>query len=345
MKLPWLAPLLLLAPACLENEEELDIAPDGSVEATLVASGDLADLEDGYPIPLEAPWRASSEDARSWARIAGGTEDRGAKKRLEVRAHFGSVEELPHTYAPAGETYRGAYLARDTSLSIEEGAGGRTYVFERTVHGHERDRLDPLRLVELPEDLEKRLEQHALTPRDRAQVIEILARGHASAAEALVRDALLGFFLSGRGELAAHEVPGVVAEVCKACAQLVDPGRIGRLLALVEAGEDKVAGEELETLEHEWRDTVRATLETALGRRGVPQELRNAAAFALEFNLAAVDHYEDLGDETFRLRVGLPGTIVGGNFARVEDGRAVFEFKGRRLQQGDVVLRAVSVLE
>ena len=40
-----------------------------------------------------------------------------------------------------------------------------------------------------------------------------------------------------------------------------------------------------------------------------------------------------------------PGALVGGNYDRLEDGVAVWEFRGELLQDREIVLRAVSVLE
>jgi hypothetical protein len=41
----------------------------------------------------------------------------------------------------------------------------------------------------------------------------------------------------------------------------------------------------------------------------------------------------------------MPGTLIAGNFHRSEDGVARWDFDGEALHGGDVVMRAVSVIE
>jgi hypothetical protein len=65
----------------------------------------------------------------------------------------------------------------------------------------------------------------------------------------------------------------------------------------------------------------------------------------LEWLFTAHDHTDDLGDDTFHLRVRMPGTIVGGDYDAVEDGVAAWEFEGSTLRDRDRVLRVVSVVE
>jgi hypothetical protein len=73
--------------------------------------------------------------------------------------------------------------------------------------------------------------------------------------------------------------------------------------------------------------------------------VRNAIAAQLESSLTAHDQTEDLNDEVFRLRLRLPGTVVGGNYDKLEKGVAVWEFQGSALQDREIVLRAVSIVE
>lgn len=237
---PLLPPLLLsllslCLPACLENEEVLEIHPDGSVDVTLAARGHVLDLADGYPLPFGAGWRPVGADTERWARDLGprtggpGLRERAKaiawpaeageapRARLEVRGRFASVEDLQRTYATPDEPYASAYLTRDTRLSVARRGRATVYVFERTYRGFERERFHPLGQDSFPETIEQEFDQR---------------------------------------------------------------------MPLLPAERDEVA-----------------------------------------------------------LTVGMPGTIVGGNFDRVEDGRAHWKLQGGRLGGQDLVLRAVSVLE
>jgi hypothetical protein len=368
MKTLLLVPLALLAAACLENEEELEVHADGSVDARLRAKGGLEDLTDGYPLPLGPPWRALGADTQRWiARVGAATGGAGIRERaraagwpvqegeegkepeveLAVAAHFDSVAELPSTYAVEDEPYRAAHLARTNSLAIEVRGHARVYVFERVYRGFQRARFDPFGNGELPEQLRRKLEAgEALTAADETALVDWLRAGLASAGEAFLRASLEGLFTARElpGErLAAAELDALLSEVRAEMDRVLDADLVLRLLAAVRAKAD--GGEAFAELDREWRAALRAGLGGALASRGVAEPARNAALYALEWQLTAFDAAGDLGDESFALELRLPGTIVGGNFTRLEDGAARFEFDGRALQEGDLTLRAVSVLE
>ena len=55
------APLFL---GCLENEETIQIDPDGSVVVRVAAKA--ADMADGYPVPLQGPWRPAGGETGRW---------------------------------------------------------------------------------------------------------------------------------------------------------------------------------------------------------------------------------------------------------------------------------------
>jgi hypothetical protein len=361
MKHVWLAPIFLFVPSCLENEEELEIHPDGSVDVVLSARGDLADLADGYPVPLEPPWRPASDDARRWREAIGGDTGRAATREraaaaawpvanekgqpqaeLSVEGHFASVNDLPRSLVPPGEPYRTAYVERETSLAIERKPEGQVFVFQRTYRGFERARVDPLAKTVLPDEIQRKLDaKEDLTEQERKQVAALILVEHERAAEVLVRDAMLG--LCTEGDLPTSELAGVLEEVRSASRSLVTEARLDHLLELVRT-DGEAAGKELVNMEQEWRALLRGTLAEALAKRGVPETARNAAQYALEWQFTAFDHSSDVGDESFSLKVKMPGTIVSGNFASTADGVAHFRFDGRALQERDVVLRAVSVL-
>jgi hypothetical protein len=351
----WLVPLALCAPACLENEEEIVVHPDGSLTVTLASKGGVSDLAHGDPLPLGPAWRAASADTERWLRVAGRGPDAAAARAawprdsqgeepelaLRVTRDFGSVAELPRTFASESDPYRSAGLARSTALAIEVTPAGRVYAFERTFHGFDRARIDPLGFAELPEELEAKLDEGTLTPVERARIVALVGAAHERAAETLAREALAGLYTHGEVALPTDLVATVVAATRAGSRAAVDAGRLGALLALAER-DGEAAGHALDELQRAWRGALRTALESALA--GVPVEARNAALYALEWQLTAFDRHGDAGDETFTLRLTLPGTLVSGNWTALEGGVAVWELAGEDLDARDVVLRAVSIV-
>ena len=365
MKLLRIAPLLLLVPGCLENEEELEIRPDGSVTVTVSAKGDLRDLADGYPVPLDPGWRMASDDARRWMADVGpdtgsahararvdelrwkGAESKDPPEaRLVVERDFPSVDALPACYARVDEPYRTAYLQRSTSLEVRQLDGRRVYVFQRTVHGFDVERMDPGKRIALSDELRKKLEDdEPLTADERRTVADAAVTAFEDIAATYAGDALLGLYTQGDAALAPGRVAVIEAAVRAAARSTVTPQRVASLLDVLERGEGAAAGQAFEELDADWRAALRSSFAAALSDAGLGAETRNAALFALEWSFTAFDHHLELGDEKFVLKVKLPGVLVGGNYASAENGVARFEFEGGELAGKDVVLRAVSVLE
>lgn len=362
---------LLLVPfllgACLENEEELEIGVDGSVRVALASAGDVDDLCDGYALPLDAAWLATSDDTRRWlvelgpdtgsafvrqraGELAWPAEPgQGPRASLAVERRLASVEELPRWYAPADDPYRTAHLERETSLAIRELGEKRVYVFERVFHGFHEVDLDLGARLRLSEDVEKKLEaREPLTNEEKADVVERVVSAYEGLAVGLARAALLGLYTRGASELPVGAHAAVLEEVRAAARATVTPRRLRALLELLQdegAERDEGAGRALDELESEWRAALRGALAAALERAALPAESQNAVLYALEWQFTAGDQADDLGDESFALSVTLPGTIVGGNFTECDGARARWTFEGKELKEHDVVLRAISVLD
>ncbi len=362
-----LFPLLLgslVSGSCLENEEELEVRPDGSLRVTVTAKGDLSDFTDGYPVPLDPRWKLVSADAERWVRELGADTGSAAVRRrlsevdwspekpgrddeleLSVERAFASVDELPRGFADESDAYRSAYLQRSAALQIRSVGGRRVFVFERTFHGFDYGRFDVGTRMELPDELELKLkDERPLTAEERGLIAEKAVAAYEEVAVEFTRDALLGLYTEGDASLPARAVPAILEEARAATRVAVSSERLARVLDLVEQKGGEV-GPALEALEADWRAGLRAALGTALAREGVAVPSRNAALYALEWEFTAFDHYSDLADEKFVVRVKLPGAIVGGNAEDVEEDTARWEFEGGELQGKDVVLRAVAVTE
>ncbi len=367
LHLPLLSALLVL-PACLENEEEITVRPDGSVEVTVRAKGDPGDLADGYAVPLGVPWKPETPDTARWLSEVGNDTGSAAiqtranevdwpvaegesKPEVELAAtrSFASVEEWPRWFAPESEPYRTAYLERSAKLEIRRLPARRVFVFERTYHGKDFVALDFTHGIdeELPELTGRWDDEQGFTPEEWTRIRDVLARRQVDSAEHFVNDAVLGLYTQGDASLPATRLSPLVHAVRAAVEGYVSVPRLMRLRELtLGAGsadeneeavfEDYIAG---------YRDTIRSTAAETLAEAGLERPTLNAVLFALEWGFTSFDHFTDLGDEEFRVELALPGTIVGGNYDETSEGRAHWKFDGENLQQGDVTLRAVSVLE
>ena len=364
--------LSLILTACLENEETIEVRRDGSVHVKLVAKGDIVDLTDGYALPLDAPW-VPSGDAPTWLEHVG--PDTGSayvqeradeidwvakthhKKddgmALVVEADFASVESWPRFHAPASEPYRGAYLERSASLKVDDKGDRVVYTFERIYHGRVNQGYDVLEGLEFSDDVEARFEENQPLSADELEYVAGALRSGAEAvAERAARDSILMVYTRGDAMLDPKVAERAVADVGAAVAALFTSAYVDRLWtdsiawdAAEQDGEVEAGPHPIERIDEDMRTAFRTTLADSLAAQGAPVETINAALFGVEWNLTAHDHTTDLSDEKFAVRVALPGRIVGGNYAELDDdGRAKWEFEGEDLSDRDRVMRVVSVL-
>jgi len=373
-RLALLVPLAVCA-GCLENTETITVQPDGALRVELRAKGSVEDLADGYPLPLHGPWTTDDETTRAWMQRvgrdtgsaatranaaslpespeSGGLLDREGDEVLCVTAEFARAADLPHFHAPRTDPYQTAYLRRDARLSIEHKGTRTVYVFERTLHGRTFERYDVWAQMKkvLRRELAQRVESgEVLDPGE----IDTLARLGETAlrqvARAQAEDALTSLWTDGRAELAVEGQLRVLAGLDAALERLVTAEELRAILSgLLDRArlerDQSASAERLVVLERELRETLRRTLTSALDAESVPLAARNAVLGQLESSITAVDQTGDLGDESFVTRVRMPGTIVGGNHLRLEEGAAVFEVAGLDLRDRTHVLRVVSVVE
>lgn len=364
MRLATLLFLPFLLASCLENEEEIVVHADGTVEVTLTARGDAADLGAGHAIPMDGPWQPAGGHTAEWlehvgrdtgsadtrARLAGGVagelwgEDDVV---LRVQGAFPALAEVPASLAPDDAPHRDAYLRRRGTLEVRRAGSATVYVLERTYELPSARLFDPLRRLEqmAPAPLRKKWQDGArgLGEAGWSETLSLLRASFVAVGEQLARDALLPTFTEGSAPLRAADLVHVVDRVRRRVAAAISDERLADLRHFVES--DQAGGVHPDELKERAREAVRDALGDGLRELGAAPEVVQAALERLEQRFTAVDHASDLADERFRVAVRLPGTLVGGDHERVEDGRAVWEFDGARLEQGAVVMRAVSVVE
>lgn len=351
-----LSALILCLPACLEVEEEIDVRADGSLEVVVRAHGDAADLSEGHPVPTGSPWVAEDPATAAW--LAGGppppSPGQKDEVRVGVRASFASVDDLPRWFAPADTVYRSAGEERATTLKVLRRGARTVYVFERRFPARARSawNANARILKEVPEDVLEAVDDGApLRPHQWRHLVGTVRESYAEAFDGVLEHALLALYLEGDAELSADGCERARTDVRTAIVARLDEPRIERLFEIWQAYEDG-RGDQDELpfdvdLDKQARAATRDALPPALQAEGLAPEVVNAVLERVEWGFAAIDRAEDRGDETLRLRVRLPGRIVGGDFDELHaDGRVEWELDGKTAwRDGDLVLRAVSVLE
>jgi len=349
---------LLLASACIESEEEIEVRSDGSLAVSVKCTGGASDLATGFALPLGQPWTLAENSpgvalssalgrAPRLVAVEGVTEPEN-KSRATARAHFASAAELPRFYAPADEPYRDAYLARDTRLSISTSGGRTVYVFERTFGARtwgERYALAGLE-KRLPEDIQETLRESADFSDAQWDVLApIVTEEYEKSALSFARDALVSTYTLGDASLPTAVLQSTLDALRRDLRSTLDEARLRRMYAALR--------EEDADFEHDpdvnpdllVRGLLRDGIARELSAAQVPETTRNSILGRLEWSFTAFDATADLQDESFSVHVTLPGTVIDGNFAELEGSRASWEFDGEELADKPVVLRAVSVVE
>ncbi|MFY9341445.1 MAG: hypothetical protein WAT39_03070 [Planctomycetota bacterium] len=353
---------------CLENSEVIEVRADGSVKMTLAAQGDAGDLATGYTIPFGGPWLPQGDDTQRWLATVG--PDTGSARvpqaiaaapwldaagkprnvRLEVAGEFTNAAAIPEWLAPATEPQRAAYSRRTTSLRIDQHAGRTVFTFERVFRARDWRNVSPSEWIDLhlPREIRAQLEhQQPMTEEQWDTVFGLVQAGLQRSARALAERTLLALCLDGGVLLPAAKWRAVSdGTVRAAMAPFTRPrfDAIRRVVEKKQGGDAKDGPEPFAALEQSIRAALRQGFVDQLAGAGIGEEPRQSALARLDFELVALDHTDDLGDETFKVEVRMPGTIVAGNHDAAGNA-ATFTFRGEDLRDRDVVLRVVSVVE
>ena len=119
-----LVAIAALACGCLEREETLVIAADGSVRAQHVVDGDAGDFLSGAArYPQHAPFSTQRRDYVD--------RDGNAKVTVRATAEFARVEDMPTHYGPAGDGLAAEAVQLLSEFTTWERDGRRFYRFER----------------------------------------------------------------------------------------------------------------------------------------------------------------------------------------------------------------------
>ncbi|MFQ5806430.1 MAG: hypothetical protein ACE5I3_08270 [Phycisphaerae bacterium] len=330
------APLLavvLLVSGCLERKETIRVARDGTVRMRVELKGDPGDFSTGDALPDQSTgWQVEEEIE---------TDANGKEKqhRLATR-RIPPGRPLPDSYAdPDGPQY-GIALMFPTMLEIERRRDGTYYHFKRVYEARAQARYNIYnellkgQLDELKELSGKEPEE--LTDEERSKLVNVLrtleALKHseyvAAGIEALADEWPQHYGLLLRRALLDHFEKSDLGEVV---ALLGEPASPERNAAIDEFGSKLITGAR-EVLRRKMRElrVPRGQIELFFAARD-EEEARRAVT-------------EDIGDESWTVRVAMPGEVVAHNGTGIEGEFVVWEFPGKVMFDRDHVLMVSSRL-
>lgn len=323
---------LLATVSCLEREEEIVVAPDGSVRVTHTVSGQGADLDGG-----EASVPSGPEYTIVRTVEKAGTDDE--KTVLVATARFAKAAEMPDRFEDPAAEHFDASLRFPTDLRVIDRPDGRHFILTRRYLPREWARFQFHHRRAFPEDVLALLERGSgddLSDDERRTVLVALARYEQGKHEEWLRDAVLASIPDdGRRTLAFHAGRAALEEFFAANAA---PEQLEALLAMTP--------EEIERASRELEDALDLAILDAVAA-AFPEELagdseeRFLSAYAGARRATHVT--EDLEDESFVVRIRLPGRVIAHNADAIEDGVAVWRFDGKDLRDREQRIELHSV--
>ena len=326
-----LATLALLLAGCLEREETIRVDRRGAVHMDVEISGDPGDFATGDALPTEATgWKVQD-------RIE--TDDEGEQtQHRRATCDFRPGEPLADSYAEPGDPQYGVALMFPTTLTIERRRDGTYYHFQRIYESRAQARYS-IHQELLKEELDAiqqfgEEDPEELTEQQRRQVIGVLrtlealkqAEYLAAGAAALQEEWPQDYRLVLRSALLDHFTSADVTEVVELLGEPQSPERDQAINAF---------GTEL-------IESARDVLQRQMKKLRVP-------AGQVELFFAAYDEEqarravtEDIEDESWEVRIELPGEIIAHNGTSVDGPFIVWTFPGKAIFDRDHVLMVTS---
>jgi len=323
--------LAVIFAGCLRREITYIIMEDGSCKVHFLAVGDKEDLSRGDALPSGAPWRV-----KQYAR----TKKNGQVEYCyEAVATFPNANDIPFSYASPDDELAPAYLEAPVTFKVWAEDGERWYEFRQTFKGRKWAEYQDLLTETMGADLQELLKRYKfeqLTDEEQQRVVEGYLRWQ------------MRLFYE-RLALAVHKAADKKLEkdkVEKALSSVANylEGVITRAYAREFLGiEPEERGKKLEDDFARFREKAVALLfsELALpeGNETRRQICRLIALYEKEYEVT-----NDLNDESFVVKVSMPGTIVECNAEERTKNSATWKFKGTRLHDRDFVIHVKSKL-
>jgi len=313
--------LLLATTSCLEREEEIRVEADGSVSVVHTIRGQGADIDGGEAALPCGPVYSCTRSVEG-----AGTEDE--KTIVVARARFAGIADLPDRFEGPGVEHPEASLRFPTELRILEESDGRHFILVRRYLPREWARFQFHHRRAFPEEVLELLGRgpfEELSGDERRTVLEAVARYERGKNEEWLRDAIRAAIPDEVDHPIAFHAGRVALEAFFAAN--ASPERLEALLAM-SAEEIERAGRALEdSLAVSLGDAVIDALPAELA---APTRERFLATYAGARRATHVS--EDLEDESFVVRIRLPGRVVAHNADALEEGFAVWRFDGKDLR-------------
>lgn len=340
-----LLPLIVLLSGCLEREERVTVAADGGVTVEHRFQGDAAEfgpIGDALP-EAGGPWTVTDEEV---ARPDG----KGSDHVRRASARFSDAAALPEGFGRPGDAAALRFTTQVTRERLPDGSVRTT--FERRYLPRGWAWRERLRERHLPQALLDRLGKEEDAAKREAAKREALAGLLAferAKGQALVERALQAVAVAGEpGGVTARRALDARARFAAA---FDAAWKTDDVLKLVSAPRAEQAALEARYRSQTLDAAVAAGVDAALAPGSNPAMAGGKATLeatlraALEGERRMLEATEDLQDETFCVRVTLPGQVVLTDGEALEDGgrTAVFRFGGKELAESPPVLRAVSI--
>ncbi|MCH7813086.1 MAG: hypothetical protein IID40_03605 [Planctomycetes bacterium] len=318
---------------CVKRSETIRVEPDGTMHLLVEFEGDLEDVRQGGAMLNDpGPWTVEDQVVTK--------KDGNQEMHRRATLVLPPGTEVPTDYAGKDETLSEVALKFLTSLDIEQRPDGTYYHFKRVYRRRDSARIAYFRHKLVDESLEKLEDRKIedLNPDEREQIARVLVEFEMIKTVVLAEAAADSMEPALRQDdwLAMHQV---IQDVFR---QVGSDRVIELLLMEGDEAEDQI---ELEV------EKINAQIEVGINRilterdpdGGLVQTFQ--AAVDRQRRLQAIT--EDLQDESFEVRLQLPGRIVGHNslIGIRDDGQVEWEFDGQALNDRDQVLLATSVVE
>jgi hypothetical protein len=324
------ATLLLGLSGCLTREITYSIGADGSAAVQFVARGDRTDIEQGDLMPPKGPWEVKESEV---------TKPDGKKESVyEAKRSFARVEEIPPSFATAAARFPDAYLQTPVKLTKREEGNATVYEFTVTFKSRKwkeyEDLLSEIAGADLI-DLSKKYGFEKLTKDEQLTLCTATARWPLRIESDCIATALAK--VSGPAGIPAEKIQSVLLRIEDAFDRIVTKEAMAAILA----GPEAERGKAFEDLKARARAAAEKVLDEEFAGAPYAEVLKkirdDVARETLEWEIT-----NDLGDETFIVKVDMPGNIVQSNGDKIEGNRVQWRFNAEKFRDADCVLSVTS---
>lgn len=317
---------------CIEREETIQVDADGSVAIILSYAADSEDKLAKAGVPSE-------KDGWTIERRTETTSDKKTRHVVTATQRFAPGKALPATYAHSDDPDRDLQLHLPTTVRVEQRGDGTYYHFHRVFQGRPYAWWNLVEIREMNESLGKQIEQkkekgEEITAEDWKHVLREQIAAQAASKLALARQAFKDAF------------PGAPLDhwgrAFRRAASALDDVNIDEVVPLLQAPDEEGHGEKLNEKIQQWEVFINRAIRDAVAAQGYGDKSMAGFDEALRKLNLRKQYTEQVLASKFKVRVVLPGEVVGSNTFEHEDGVPTWTVAGKQLMDRDVELLATS---